>query len=139
MTNFTQNMYLMKTLSEVCDQLRLRVDHRLISATIGAHNAIRSSRSSPTPAIRSPELIVTKVLFCREGSKMIGMCLFRASGPTHPALKPVMDSTSFSDTQVIRRQFSTERTFLGSTERSPAIQANAYWFPISLSRMHLTI
>ncbi len=49
-----------------------------------------------------------------------------------------MDSTSFSGYGG-RRQFSTERTSLGSTERSPAIQANAYWSPISLSRMYLII
>lgn len=57
---------------------------------------------------------------------MIGMCLFNARGPTQPILKPVMDSTSLSGTQVIRRQFKIERTFFGSTERSPAVQAKAY-------------
>lgn len=139
MTKFTLKMYSMKYLNEVCEAWFDRNDHRLMSATVGAHSVIRSLRSNATPAIRSPELMVTVELFWMEGSKMIGMCLFSASGPTQPILKPVMDSTSLSGTQVIRRQFRIERTFFGSIERSPAVQANAYWLPMSLSRIHFTI
>ena len=136
MTSFTLNMYPVKTRERVCDQSLYWSDHRLISAMIGAHSAMRSLGSRAIPAIRSPELIVTVELFW---SKMIGMCLFNASGSTQPALKPVIDSTSLNETQVMRRQFRIERTFFGSTERSPAVHASAYWLPMSLSRIHFTI
>ena len=139
MTSFTLNMYPVKTRKRVCDQSLCWSEHRLISAMIGAHSVMRSLGSRAIPAIRSPELMVTVELFWIEGSKMIGMCLFNASGPTQPALKPVIDSTSLNETQVMRRQFRIERTFFGSTERSPAVQASAYWLPMSLSRIHFTI